>query len=523
MRRNNKGLALATSALQALRAGRRAEAEYLGRKALAKARQDANVLHAVGELTWELGDVSAASALLADAIRRRGAGAPAPWHLKLAQAWTLLGRVDDAKRTFQTGLAQDPRAVLGWLGLGRALHRLGDFCGAIDAWERAIALDPRAWTAHNDLGSARMEMRDWTGAGEAFAKAESLSCGDPIVLVNRASLDLRSGHPEDAIARLEASTARYPEYAPAHAGLGFAWRDVGQSVKAVTPLRRAVALDPESASYTCGLGRALLESGDAHEALAVAAGYLKRRPGHSGARALESLTRLALGDNEGVALLLDYQRFVSVSTLPAPDGFDDLAAFNAALALHTSTHRTLNAAPLSHATAVGLHSGSLLVQPRGPIAVLEQAVGTAAVSYWRALSSSDHPWGVQRPRAVFLKMWCVVLDRGGHQTPHIHPEAWLSGVYYPKLPESVRTGPGPAGWLEFGKPDGLFPSRIVPPTLQIQPVEGTMVVFPSYFYHRTIPLEEPGTRISIAFDVVPVEPRSWVDPPGGRGVLDAAR
>ncbi|MFQ6018117.1 MAG: putative 2OG-Fe(II) oxygenase, partial [Kiloniellaceae bacterium] len=36
-----------------------------------------------------------------------------------------------------------------------------------------------------------------------------------------------------------------------------------------------------------------------------------------------------------------------------------------------------------------------------------------------------------------------------------------------------------------------------------QPEEGLMLLFPSYFYHRTIKFETAETRISIAFDVVP--------------------
>ena len=42
------------------------------------------------------------------------------------------------------------------------------------------------------------------------------------------------------------------------------------------------------------------------------------------------------------------------------------------------------------------------------------------------------------------------------------------------------------------------------PTYKVRPEEGLLVLFPSYFYHRTIPFDDPGTRISIAFDVVPV-------------------
>ena len=44
----------------------------------------------------------------------------------------------------------------------------------------------------------------------------------------------------------------------------------------------------------------------------------------------------------------------------------------------------------------------------------------------------------------------------------------------------------------------------VKPTFRlVRPEAGTMVLFPSYFYHCTPPFEIPGPRISIAFDVMP--------------------
>ena len=54
-----------------------------------------------------------------------------------------------------------------------------------------------------------------------------------------------------------------------------------------------------------------------------------------------------------------------------------------------------------------------------------------------------------------------------------------------------------------------FPSRLPAPVLRVRPVEGLLVLFPSYFYHRTIPFggdgpfDSGGTRISVAFDFVP--------------------
>jgi hypothetical protein len=36
--------------------------------------------------------------------------------------------------------------------------------------------------------------------------------------------------------------------------------------------------------------------------------------------------------------------------------------------------------------------------------------------------------------------------------------------------------------------------------LPIKPREGMIVLFPSYFYHRTIPFESAEERITLAFD-----------------------
>ena len=37
-------------------------------------------------------------------------------------------------------------------------------------------------------------------------------------------------------------------------------------------------------------------------------------------------------------------------------------------------------------------------------------------------------------------------------TPRLSPSAWLSGVYYPKIPDVVRADdPAHAGWIEFGR------------------------------------------------------------------------
>ena len=114
-----------------------------------------------------------------------------------------------------------------------------------------------------------------------------------------------------------------------------------------------------------------------------------------------------------------------------------------------------------------------------------------------------HPFLARRPSRLGLTAWAVVMERAGHQVPHIHPSAWLSGVYYVKLPAAVETdAAGHAGWIEFGHPPEEFALNYTPDVERVQPAEGLMLLFPSYLYHRTIPYESDETRISIAFDVL---------------------
>ena len=76
-----------------------------------------------------------------------------------------------------------------------------------------------------------------------------------------------------------------------------------------------------------------------------------------------------------------------------------------------------------------------------------------------------------------------------------------SGVYYPKLPQTLGDGEDRAGWLGFGRPGyGIGAAR--PPKLAYaRPEEGLIVMFPSYVWHWTEPFEGDEERVSVAFDV----------------------
>ena len=133
----------------------------------------------------------------------------------------------------------------------------------------------------------------------------------------------------------------------------------------------------------------------------------------------------------------------------------------------------------------------------------ETLIREAVADYLERLpEDSDHPFVAARPDEWKLTIWGVVLDRAGCQGTHLHPTGWLSGVYYVRIPKSIGTA-SQEGWIEFGRPPASIGCHTEHETIRVQPEAGRMVLFPSYFYHHTVPFKSEGTRISIAFDLMP--------------------
>src|SRR5262249_38941023 len=151
------------------------------------------------------------------------------------------------------------------------------------------------------------------------------------------------------------------------------------------------------------------------------------------------------------------------------------------------------------------HTADLLAaKNEPPMVALAQTIEGAVLQYMRELPhDASHPFAANRPPRWRLSAWAVVMEGQGYQVPHIHPQAWLSGVYYARVPSCVAAANADhAGWIEFGEPLPEFGCTRRPDLHLIQPEEGLMLLFPSYFHHRTLPFRADETRISLAFDVV---------------------
>jgi uncharacterized protein (TIGR02466 family) len=109
-------------------------------------------------------------------------------------------------------------------------------------------------------------------------------------------------------------------------------------------------------------------------------------------------------------------------------------------------------------------------------------------SYIQKFPTTRNLWG-----------WTVILKHQGHQTAHIHPSGWLSGVIYLKVVPSLGKDEGA---IEFSL-NGEKYHDVSSSSLTFQPEVGDIVFFPSSLHHKTIPFTTDVDRIIVSFDLIP--------------------
>lgn len=427
------------------------------------------------------------------------------------EAYSLLGAalssmrmLDEAADAFNRALALNPDAAPAHHNLGHVLRQQGRLDEAVRCFQKAISIDPNYGIGHQSLGIASLTLGKPDAAEQSFEQALRLIGDDPYVLTYLGMTRHEQKNFAGAVDAFRAAEKLNPDDSVIQAHLARALQENGDLDAAATAYRRALAVQPDDAKLHEELATLLLAQRDAEAALAEADACLNLAPGHGGALASRAMALYQLDRLEAANQLVDFDRFVVTATIRTPADFNSLDDFNVALSRHVSEHPTLNFEPEGHATRHGKHTGDLLAGEKGPVSFLQAAINKEVETYIREHKQDpDHPFLANPPPRWSLVMWAVIMNTQGHQLPHVHPAAWLSGCYYAKLPPVMGSGNGNhAGWIEFGRPSDNIRGDASPPVRFYKPHEGMVVLFPSYFFHRTEPFESEETRISIAFDVV---------------------
>ncbi|MFA9421476.1 MAG: putative 2OG-Fe(II) oxygenase [Gammaproteobacteria bacterium] len=380
------------------------------------------------------------------------------------------GNLKLSLRKCQLLLAAHPKHTDALNLVGSIYMGLGQTQASVNCLRSAVKILPNSSQAHFNLGTA-------LAANSELAQAISSQ---------RRALELK------------------PDYPDALYNLGNAYRQNGELETAISSYRNALDLAPDYPGAATNLASSLLKLSRPSEALEAVNAALKHHPGDRDALAFKAIAASEVGDPDTSASILSMDRIIIQKDFDAPAGFQDLAEFNKALVTHVLSHPTLTREPANVATRHGQQTENLALEPRGPIAQLQDMIIEAYDEYMSSVSrETEHPYIRQVPNLSKIDIWATVLDRMGHQTAHMHRNAWISGVYYVQLPDVMHgANESRSGWIEFGRPPDEFPCTVEHEVRMFEPREGRMFMFPSFEFHRTIPFESSQQRISIAFDLL---------------------
>jgi tetratricopeptide (TPR) repeat protein len=498
-------------------------------------------------LLRQLADPSEAARCLAQALRCQTGSAALRAQILQLQALLLddAGQLKPALATLDQALQAAPQRAALHHNRGVLLHRLARPTEALAAHDEALRLGLDAADAHYNRGNTLQSLGRPNDALTAYRMALAREPQHGLALFDTARLRWRLGHaaflseldaaaaaaPGSALApgikgRLMLRAGRFAEAAEAYAqaassmdgapgyhdGLGQALARLGRFDEAIAAHRRAVQLAPQQAAVHISHASSLLQAGDLIAAVASAELAVQLDPTDQQAWAFLGLAWRATEDSRE-AWLNDYTQQVQVFDLSPPPGWTDMAAFNSALAAALAPLHIDSQAPIDQTLRHGSQTeGNIFEQAHPMVIQIRLRIAAAVDDYIKHLDTLPadpaHPlMGRSAPIWRFTDSWSSRLRSGGFHTHHVHSHGWISSCYYVALPPAIaRLGAqtnAQAGWITFGTPDIVVSGRPMASRHAVQPQVGRLVLFPSYMWHGTVPFEDTGTRLTLAFDVVP--------------------
>jgi len=379
----------------------------------------------------------------------------------------------------------------------RSLIDLERFDEAEQALRECVRLEPRRAEAHDRLAQlVWMRTGRIDEATRALDQALASFGQDDALWATKAALLQEAGDPRAALTCL-AERASRPQSHPnllIRAGLAALEFDSGAALEFAERALRALPANPTARRLLCA---AHLGVGEAARALTEAESLIQESPDDQYLIAMQTTALRLLGDPR-YSVLCDYNQMVVPMLLETPPGWSDLGSFLTELSSRLNAlHSPHGHRPLYQSLRRGTETTQDLSRSRDPvIQALFQAFAAPVARYRELMGQGEDPLR-RRNRGAwrFNGSWSVRLRSGGYHTSHVHPRGWISSACYIQVPDDE-------GILSFGKP-GMLTTPQLDPEFSVRPEAGLLVLFPSYFWHGTLPFQSEEPRLTVAFDAVP--------------------
>lgn len=442
----------------------------------------------------------------AEVAARRGLATAAERHLKaqlylqLAQALRRQRKDSEALEALNQAEALQP-ALPGLAGhRAETLQNLNRFDEALAILEKELERRPTDPGLHLDYNALLYQLNrsaDFLKSYERVPESREILLGKAFLLArekrheeaNAIYARLQARDPADRLAAIGAaqtltSMGRHEESLALFEGV-FARHGLEPKLLSLAAEPALLKGDPEKAAWLCEQGLAL----DSHNASCLA---------------VLSIASRMLEDGRDASINA-YDSLVRIFDLEPPEGFSDMASFNAELNAELDRLHPKSRELIDQSLRGGTQTPGHLFPAGLPLVTkLRQRIDEAVARYIAELKDdANHPLLSRRARTFrYSGSWSSRLSDCGFHVNHVHPDGWVSSCYYVAVPDAVQDKAAMQGWLKFGEP--AIDVALKDPIIRtVQPAAGRLVLFPSYTWHGTVPFRDSAARTTIAFDVVP--------------------
>ncbi|HTT96555.1 MAG TPA: tetratricopeptide repeat protein [Rhizomicrobium sp.] len=417
---------------------------------------------------------------------------------------TALDRFDEAVEETNIALSLRPNDARALHALGNTLARMRRDEDAIAQYRKALDVNPSFMEAHRDYSALIWQMGRRDESLKSYTDARTRIGDTPDLLLAEADRRILFGENETAEKLLRNGHQKAPERTDIANSLARALTAQKKYDEAVALLGELVKRAPREIYNHRDMAIALLQMGEPREAARVLEEALTIAPHDQVNLAYLTLAYRELGDSR-LNDLVDLEKFVRVYDIAAPSGFSDVAAFNNALGEDLMNLHTRNVEPFDQTLRGGTQTpGYLFHRPTRTIGGVRDQIRAAVADYVKNLPDDpNHPLlGRKEETFDYATAWSCRLRSSGYHTNHVHARGWISSAYYVSLPDVVSEGSGEQGWIKFGESNIGLGERDRAERI-VKPGVGKLVLFPSYFWHGTVPFTSDDMRLTIAFDVTP--------------------
>jgi len=243
--------------------GRVQEAQAAYRALLKRNPRDARVLHLLGLLSAQMGQITEGADLIGRALRIEPRRFLA--HRDLGNVLLQSGKFIEALASYDRALALKPDQADILDNRGTALKMLNRLDDALASHERALALEPGTALTHINRGSALAGLNRLEEALESFDRAIALDGALALAHGNRGNALHRLERFAEALESHDRAAVLAPGLAHIHVSRGQTLAELGRYDEALTAFEKALSLDSQSAEAQFGRATTLLILGRFHQ------------------------------------------------------------------------------------------------------------------------------------------------------------------------------------------------------------------------------------------------------------------